>query len=267
MIYDFLGSIFIKNTLVELEASLNSIYQQSLKPNAVILVIDGPLNFDIDNILLKFENILNIKTHFLKNNLGLGIALREGLKLSDAEYILRFDIDDYNFPMRAQKQLNFMKNGSYDISSTYVSEFKSEPDNILRIKKVPKSQNLIKLFLPFRNPFNHPSICFKRTSIINIGSYRNLPFYEDYDLWIRAASKGCKFANLDEVLVSMNVDQMVSRRIGLTQIISSIKLFSTFWVYSKKNFLIYIPAFFIRTIIFLLPEKVLELVYIKILRK
>ncbi len=267
MKYDFLGSAYFKTSPEELNVCLLSIHKQTLKPNKVVLVFDGHVSASLFEIVDKFKAYLKIDLLELDQNFGLGIALREGLKLCESKYVLRFDVDDYNFPSRAEKQISFMNKGYYDISGSYVFEFLNTVDNIISTKKVPISAEKIKNMIPFRNPFNHPSICFKLDSILKLdGGYRNVPFYEDYDLWIRAIHSGLRCSNLDENLVAMKSNQIISRRIGLNMVFNELRLFKTFWKYSFKDFILFFPSFLIRTTIRLLPSKFVILFYKKFLR-
>ena len=265
--YDFLGAIYEKSTLDELNICLNSIINQTIKPKKVVLVIDGPIQFDINKILNTFERFIKIILVKIKKNSGLGIALREGLKFCTSEYVLRFDVDDYNLPTRAEEQLNFMIKSNLDISSSNVFEFIDSPNNPVSFKNIPLTNKKIKKFLPFRNPFNHPAICFKLSSIREIdGGYRHFPFYEDYDLWIRALSKNLKCQNISKRLVGMKVNDFVNRRKGINMIFHEAKLIKTFWNYSTKNLVFFIPTYFFRSIVRLMPKQIISFIYKKILR-
>ena len=267
MKYDFLGSAYINTSSEELHRSLLSIRHQTLKPNKVILVIDGPLSFNLDEVLKHFQKFLKIQILKLDQNYGLGTALRKGLTLCSSKFVLRFDSDDFNLPKRAEKQIKFMESGNYDISSTWIYEFLNDPENILRIKKIPLSQDNIRKMLPYRNPFNHPSICFKLNQIRNLdGGYRDLPFYEDYDLWIRALNQGLTCGNLKTILVGMKSNNLIKRRIGIKKIFYEAKLFKTFWQNSFYMFLLFIPSFILRMTIRLLPIKFVNFFYSYFLR-
>jgi len=267
MTYDFLGSAYFKTSSEELNYSLISIYNQTLKPNKVVLVLDGPVKNDLLEIVESFKVYLKIDLLQLDKNYGLGIALKEGLKHCESKYVLRFDTDDYNLPSRAEKQVSFMNRGHYDISGTYVSEFIDDVNDIISIKKVPISEEKIKNMIPFRNPFNHPSVCFKLESILGLdGGYRHFPFYEDYDLWIRAIHSGLRCSNLDENLVAMKSKQIISRRIGLNMVLNEIRLFKTFWRYSFKDFILFFPSFLLRSSIRILPSIFVNFFYKKFLR-
>ena len=146
MEYDFLGSAYINTTYEELFRALTSIKKQTLRPNKVVLVIDGPIKFNLDKILLQFDNKLKIQIINLKKNSGLGVALRKGLEVCVSKYVLRFDTDDINLPIRAARQIQFMEQGQYDISSTSIFEFIGNPDNIIAVKKLPINNFKIKMY-------------------------------------------------------------------------------------------------------------------------
>ena len=267
MTYDFLGSAYINTSSADLNTALMSINKQTLKPNKVVLVFDGQVNPELFEVVRICENYLRIDLLVLRRNLGLGAALREGLNLCESKFVLRFDTDDYNFPMRAEKQILFMKRGNYDISSSFVSEFINNIDNVVSVRKVPLNAEKIRQILPFRNPFNHPAICLKLDSIIKLeGGYRNFPFYEDYDLWIRAIHNGLNCANLGEPLVAMKSNDMIQRRIGMRIVFYEIKLFKTFWKYSFKDFMLFLFSFVLRTFIRILPLKFVSFFYRTYLR-
>ena len=267
MDYDFLGAAYSNTTYDELYRSLYSIKEQTLKPNKVVLVLDGPLSFNVKNLISNFEKFLKIEILELDKNYGLGIALRRGTELCSSKYVLRFDTDDFNIPIRAARQIQFMIAGDYDISSSWVYEFLDSHKNMINIKKIPLSQKNIKNIMPFRNPFNHPSVCFKLSSIKSLdGGYRDIPYYEDYDLWIRAIYSGFSCANLKDALVGMQTKQIITRRRGFRKIFSELKLFKTFWNNSYIGFILFIPSFICRSLVKILPYNLVEVLYKKLLR-
>ena len=50
------------------------------------------------------------------------------------------------------------------------------------------------------SPFVHPSVMFRRDAVLAVGGYRDLGWAEDYDLWLRLAGAGVRFARLPEEL-------------------------------------------------------------------
>ena len=51
------------------------------------------------------------------------------------------------------------------------------------------------------SPFAHPSVVYRREPVERAGGYRALGWPEDYDLWLRLAAAGARFARLPEVLL------------------------------------------------------------------
>ena len=80
---------------------------------------------------------------------------------------------------------------------------------------MPISDASIKFSMIYRNPLNHPTVLFRRSSILSIGSYENIPCFEDFFLWLKARKSGLVFANIPEPLVSMSRSNVLERRQGL----------------------------------------------------
>ena len=67
-----------------------------------------------------------------------------------------------------------------------------------------------------RNPFNHPTVMFRKSAVLTAGSYRDCACFEDYDLWTRMLGCGAKGYNIQKTLVYMRAgDGMYARRGGL----------------------------------------------------
>ncbi len=265
--YDFLGSIYKKTKVSELAETFESIKNQTHKPKNVILVLDGNVENKVLDLVDKYTNILPIKKISIKNNVGLGKALRRGLSECESEIILRFDTDDVNLARRAELLVAELENGNVDIVGSNIYEFEHNPQNRLSIKKMPLTHKSISRFIIFRNPINHPSVGFLRKSILKInGGYRHFPFYEDYDLWIRALYSGLKFKNIDEELVALRITDQRERRRGIKLINSELKLLMTFLNHSFINGLFFIPSCFVRIFIALFPLEIISFLYKKFFR-
>ena len=63
-----------------------------------------------------------------------------------------------------------------------------------------------------RQPFNNPTVMYKRDVIIKAGGYRPLRRCEDYDLYVRLLYAGCYAENLSDVLVKYRADRMALAR-------------------------------------------------------
>ena len=266
--YDFLGSVYKGTNSLELEEALDSIIWQTLSPTNVFIVIDGYINNKVDNCLKEFTKKLPLNLIKLESNVGLGLALREGLKKCKSEIILRFDTDDINFKDRAYLQVKEIANSNLDVIGSQIYEFISDPSECIFTKLMPLKHEEIKRQIIFRNPINHPTVAFLKDSILNLdGGYRNCPLYEDYDLWIRAIFNGLRFKNIPKSLVAMRIKNQRSRRRGLSLIKKETILIQTFLDISLILGILFIPIFIVRSLITLLPESIFKSFYSKLLRK
>lgn len=254
-----------------LHESLNSITElQILKPNEIILVKDGLLTEELDEVILFWENEYPniIKVISLDKNIGLGKALNEGLKYCSHTWVFRMDTDDIIVSDRFLKQITFIKdNPNTALLGSGVKEFNPLQTVSLGYKSVPTTLVEIKNYLKKRNPFNHMTLAFKKEDILEVGGYQHHLYMEDYNLWLRVIAAGFKVANIDEPLVKVRAgDSMVSRRKGLSYIKSEYQLAKL-----KVNLGIVTPLssvwiFFVRSFPRLLPTFILSKIY-KRLRK
>ena len=266
--YDFLGSVYKGTNSLELEEALDSIIWQTLSPTNVFIVIDGYINNKVDNCLKEFTKKLPLNLIKLESNVGLGLALREGLKKCKSEIILRFDTDDINCKDRAYLQVKEIPNSNLDVIGSQIYEFISDPSECIFTKLMPLKHEEIKRQIIFRNPINHPTVAFLKDSILNLdGGYRNCPLYEDYDLWIRAIFNGLRFKNIPKSLVAMRIKNQRSRRRGLSLIKKETILIQTFLDISLILGILFIPIFIVRSLITLLPESIFKSFYSNLLRK
>lgn len=189
-----------------LEQCFMSISTQVLKPTELVLVLDGPINHDLHLVISRWVSALNIVVVPLEHNVGLSKALNYGLNFCEYELVARMDTDDMCYPERFIKQIEFMvDNDDVDILGGYCEDITDYGDSI-RIRKVPTDHDLI-LKSIWTCPFIHPSVVFRKSKILSIGSYsENAPHrQDDYELWIRAAFAGFRFSNIPSVLIKYRV--------------------------------------------------------------
>ena len=124
--FSVLISVYIKEKPEFLEKALNSIYNQTLKPDEVVLVKDGILTRELEAIIskskkkFKADNIDFVCVQ-LEKNMGLGIALQKGLEKCKYEYIARMDSDDIAIKERFEVQVSYMqKNTDISVVGGYI---------------------------------------------------------------------------------------------------------------------------------------------------
>lgn len=216
--YSVLLSIYERENSEYFIQSVNSLLAQTIPPEEIVIVCDGPINEKLEENLENFyrssPQLFTIVR--LEKNQGLGVALAKGVQVARNELIGRMDADDMALPNRFEKQLDFFaQNPTYSINGGQIEEFEGTPENITGRRQVPCSTEEIYAFSKKRNPFNHMTVMYKKSVIIQIGNYQPMPGFEDYYLWIRAILAGEKLANLSDILVICRAgEEMIDRRGG-----------------------------------------------------
>jgi len=221
--YSVLMSLYKKEKPEYLRLAIDSMINQTVPPDEIVIVEDGPLTDELYAVLDEYPMLHRVKN---ETNLGLGLALNAGLKKCKNELVARMDTDDCSKPERCEKQLEFL-NSNPDISVVggQIEEFIELPDHIVAKRIVPLKDIELKEFNKKRCPFNHVTVMFKKKDIIEAGSYQDWFWNEDYYLWIRLALAGKKFANLPDVLVLVRTgEDMYQRRGGIKYFQSEAKL-------------------------------------------
>jgi glycosyltransferase involved in cell wall biosynthesis len=270
--FSVLVPVYIKENPNFLQAALVSILDnQTLPPDEVVIVEDGPLSSDLREVLDKFEKKYpsRIKRFALAENVGMGKAMNHGLKNARFDWIMRMDSDDISLPNRFEQQVNFLKaNPSIDVLGTAIEEFKSKPGDLESRRELPFSHEAIIAFMRNRNPINHMTVAFRKNLALLAGGYWNERYFEDYNLWYEMYKAGATFQNLDECLVHVRIgNNMIARRSGYNYFIYEKLLLDKFL---RDGFLKpyqYAGILATKFVLRVLPVKILELFYQTFLRK
>ena len=182
--------------------AIESILNQSCKDFEFIIVE----NCSTDNTwqIIKSYTDPRIKA-YQTNFKQLSFNLNYGLMQTKAEYIARMDADDIARPQRLGHQIAYLEaNPKIDVLGTAYQLFGDDDEG--KIIALPATDKAIRRRLPFRFCFCHPSVMFKRETIVNHGSYQGGKFCQDMDLWLRLSrDKTIKFANLPESLLRYRI--------------------------------------------------------------
>jgi len=190
--------------------AIDSCLNQTLKSFELIIVTNGENADKIKKIIIEkyvdHKNIFVFSTSIKYLTFSLNLALHH----SAAEYVARMDADDLSSPERLIIQKNFLdKHKNIDVVGSAFA-YIDENNNIYKKFKTQNmrfSNNEIKRKLFFSNPIMHPSVMFRRESVLSMGGYMGGLNAEDYDLWSRMTiEKKLNFANIDKVLLYYNID-------------------------------------------------------------
>ena len=224
--FSVLMSLYKSESSSNLDQCLQSILSQTLQPNEVIIVLDGPIGESLLIILNRWLNLLPIKLIPLENNVGLGNALNIGIEKCSYDSVIRMDTDDVCKFDRFEKLISYLnKNRNVAVVGAYVEEFSGEIDNITGVRIVPTETADIRRFCAFRNPFNHMSVAFRKNIINEVGGYKHHLYMEDYNLWLRVIAKGYEVRNIPESLMYARAgNEMLLRRHGFKYVSSEFEL-------------------------------------------
>lgn len=220
--FSVLMSVYYKENPTFFDLALNSnLVTPSLRPTEMVLICDGELTPALEAVITKYQNMFpEILKVYRKENGGLGKALNFGLTKCQYELIARSDSDDVCANDRFRLQVDYLeKNPDIAVVGGSIQEFKEDPNVPLRRKDNPSTPESAYNKAKVSNPLNHMTVMFRRDVIISLGSYRDVPYLEDYDLWTRLLIAGYKISNINEIMVYARVGNgMAARRSNRKQI-------------------------------------------------
>ncbi|HIV42009.1 MAG TPA: glycosyltransferase, partial [Candidatus Mediterraneibacter guildfordensis] len=191
--FSVLMSLYLKEKPEYLNEALKSVINQTVKPNEIVIVYDGPITTELKSVVEQYvsNNPGLIKIIDNPENKGLGLALADGVPQCTYELIARMDTDDICRKDRFEKQLEeFVKDPRLDICGSHILEFEEKEENIVARRRVPLVDKDIKEYQKRRDGFNHMSVMFKKKSVLAAGNYQSCLLMEDTLLWANMFMNG-----------------------------------------------------------------------------
>jgi glycosyltransferase involved in cell wall biosynthesis len=197
---------------------IGSIQEQTLTDFEVIAVND----FSNDDSLRVLKANGDDRIKIIDNqHRGLVSALNTGLGCCRAPLIARMDADDIMYPDRLLKQYEYMRR-HHDVV-LLATQARKFPEALIRngYREYMRWQNSVlssedvhkQIYI--ESPFAHPSVMFRRDSVIAAGAYRHGEFPEDYELWLRLLHMGHRMEKLAEVLLDWRESETRLSRISV----------------------------------------------------
>ena len=269
--FSVLMSVYHKENPTFLRNAIESVsIKQTIKPNEIVLIQDGPLTDELYQVINYFKSELPyFKTYSMEKNSGLGKALEYGVTKCTYDWIARMDSDDISIPDRFEKQVEYLEqHENIDVLGSNITEFGENPEDVVSIKRMPNTHADIRAMLRRRTPICHVTAFIRKEKLLAAGGYQDLPYVEDYYLWARMFVNSSQFASVDESLVLVRVGNGMLARRGNKQQILSWKILND---YMYKNGLVsyldvIINKFLIRMFLYM-PVRMKEVLYKKVLRK
>ena len=244
--------VYGKDNPTYFKRSIESIFNQTLLPDEIVLTVDGPVPQEIDDVIdwaeKTFKSFIVVR---LERNMGHGEARRQGLSNCTNDYVAIMDADDNAVNTRFENQIRFLiQHPEVDVLGGQINEFVDDIDNVVGKRIVPLSHKDICEYMKKRCPFNQVTVIFKKSKVEEVGGYIDWYCDEDYYLWIRMYLAGCTFANIDENLVNVRVGKdMYARRGGRKYYKSEKNLFKYMYKHKVISWAAYQKAKFIRFVV------------------
>ena len=199
----------------------SAVHDQTVRPDQVIIVRDGPVHAELAECLDELCASSPVPVTFvpLPRNAGLGPALDRGLAASEHDVVARMDADDVAMPHRFAVQVPLTADA--DIVGSGLLEFSGDTDEIVGQRVPPIGQEKIARYARMHDPFNHPTVVYRRSAVRAAGGYGDLKLMEDYALFARMLQNGARAVNVAEPLVWYRVGETAFKRRGGTALLRS----------------------------------------------
>jgi glycosyltransferase involved in cell wall biosynthesis len=199
----------------------SAVDDQTVRPDQVVIVRDGPVRDELAECLADITASSPVPVTFvgLPRNGGLGPALDRGLAASWFDVIARMDADDVAMPHRFEVELPLIDDA--DIVGAGLLEFVADTDDIVGQRVPPTDPDQIQRYARMHDPFNHPTVVYRRHAVLAAGGYGDLPLMEDYALFARMLGNGVRAINVPEPLVFYRVGARAFKRRGGTALLRS----------------------------------------------
>jgi glycosyltransferase involved in cell wall biosynthesis len=195
----------VRNEEEFLSAALNSMLCQTMTSWELVAVDDGSTDATPDILAEAARCDCRVRVIPVPGR-GLVAALNAGLASCRSQLVARMDGDDIAHPRRLELQAAMLD--ADPVTTVVACAFRHFPRQHLGTGMLSyeawqnnlTSHEAILRDIFVESPFVHPSVMFRRDAVQAIGGYRDMGWAEDYDLWLRLAAAGSRFARLPQTL-------------------------------------------------------------------
>lgn len=195
----------VRDAAATLDEAVGSILAQTFSDFELLAVDDGSTDGSLDRLRALAEADPRLRV-IARPREGLVPALNAGLAAARGPLVARMDADDISLPSRLAAQVAFLDaHPDVDVAGCLVECFPRArlSEGMRRYEAwlnevVTPGQVASELYV--ESPLVHPSVVFRRDVVVAAGGFRDGPFPEDFDLWLRLHAAGRRMAKVPEVL-------------------------------------------------------------------
>ena len=265
-------SVYKNDNAADFLTAIRSVsIEQTIAPDEIVLVADGPISEELHKVITAFSaQYANLRFIQLPTNQGHAIARQTAIDAASNEWVAIMDSDDIADKQRFEKQLEYIAaHPKVDVIGGQIIEFAQTTDQVMGERIVPCTDEEIKTYLKARCPMNFVTVMMRKHALDEVGGIIDWYCEEDYYLWIRMAIAGKVFANVPDNLVFVRTGNGMYQRRGGWKYFNSERGIQR---YMLHHHLISLPRYvfnvFVRFAVQVaMPNKVREMVFKTFFRK
>lgn len=260
-----LMSVYHSEKAAYLNRSLQSVWDdQTLKPAQIVLIVDGPVGKELQEVVDSWQQKLGETLCVVKNDINLGLtkSLNKGLQYITSDYIARADSDDISLPNRFELQANYLNAHPHvDILGGSMQEF-DETHECLNVRHYPLTHEEAVRYIVKASPLAHPSVMMRK-KIFDYGLKYNEKYRtsQDIALWYDALMAGFHIGNIEDIILLFRQDGDVFKRRGRAKAWNEFKIYMN-GIYRMKGLLTWKYAYPMARLAFrLMPDGIIKAIY------
>ena len=196
-----------------LAMAIESVLAQTFEDFEFVIVDDASTDGSVEVVRRYATGDGRIRLICCKTNKGQTACLNQAMGEARGGWIARQDADDVSLPERQARQWSVVEESDDVVIVGTNGWMIDERGAVTGMIHVPLEGSEIRSSLPFRNPFIHTSVMFRRTladgSLVRYDE--RFRICQDWDLWVRLLRSGRGVNLADPLVAYRHLDDSLSR--------------------------------------------------------